>query len=155
MNFYKRIRVRRGQIYRAPGVEGRDKSGPYARYMSVLDGELTITHDDSSIYFDGTTIGDDIYMDLRIPIGTCELWIRVAKGHMETRHLFVLEQIPDQLFEAGECADSKFPGPIAIGHGEEVVAQIFCDRGILAGDFCNIALLYSDDDRLFQDTIFL
>jgi hypothetical protein len=53
-----------------------------SKQRSALDCKLTIAHDDTSIYFDGTARGNNVYVDVGIPISPCKLRIGVAEGHM-------------------------------------------------------------------------
>jgi hypothetical protein len=53
-----------------------------SKQRSSSDCKLTVAYDDTSIYFDGTTGGNNIYMDVGIPISSCKLRIGIAEGHM-------------------------------------------------------------------------
>src|SRR5215831_8347895 len=120
-----------------------------------LYGKFAVTHDDTTIDSDGAASWDDIYMDRCVPIGSRKLGIRIAKGNVQSRHFFVLQEITRKFFEAGECTDGKFAGAIAVGDREQVVAQLIRYPGIFTGDACDISVFHSDDDRMLEYTILL
>ena len=53
-----------------------------SKQRSALDCKLTVAHDDTSIYFDGTARGNNVHVDVGIPISSCKLRVGVAEGHM-------------------------------------------------------------------------
>src|SRR5215469_7554359 len=95
-----------------------------------LYGKFAVTHDDTTIYSDGAASWDDIHVDGCVPISPRKLGIRIAKGDVQTRHFFVLQEIARKFFEAGERTDGKFTGTIAVGDREQVVAQFIRHPGI-------------------------
>ena len=113
-----------------------------------LDGKLSIAHDDAPINLDGASAWNDIDMDFGIPIGTRELWIRIAERNMQAGHLLILQQVADQPLQARESADGKFSYAIAIGNREQVVPYFLCQRCIFAGDFRHVPIFYSDSNWL-------
>src|SRR5712692_7370982 len=131
------------------GLYGRPR--PPAR--SRLYYKFAITHDDTAIYIDRAAARDDIYVDRCVPIGSRKLGIRIAKGNVQARHLFVLQEITRKFFEAGERTDSKFAGAIAVGNREQVVAQLIRYPGIFTGDAGDVTVFHSDDDRMLEHTI--
>ena len=118
-----------------------------------LYGKFAITHDDTAIYSNGAAAWDDIYVDRCVPIGSRKLGIRIAKGNVQARHLFVLQEITRKFFQAGERTDSKFAGAIAVGNREQVVAQLIRYPGIFTGDAGDVTVFHSDDDRMLEHTI--
>ena len=115
-----------------------------------LDDEFTVTHDEQTIDFDSAATGNDVDVDSGIPIGSGELWVGVAEGDVQAGHLLVLQEVAYEFFEAGECTDGELARPVAVGDGEEVVAHLLGHGGILTIDLGDIALLYGDDDGMFQ-----
>jgi hypothetical protein len=47
-----------------------------------LNGEYAVAHNDVPIYFDGAARRDNVNMNAGIPIGTGELGIGIAEGHV-------------------------------------------------------------------------
>src|ERR1700694_1956733 len=84
-----------------------------------LDGEFAVAHDEAAIYFDSAFARNDIDMDFCMPVSARKFGIRVAEGDMQSRHLFILQEVAYQPLEAGERADSKFARAGAVGCGEE------------------------------------
>src|SRR5215469_3117195 len=121
---------------------------PWQQEQTNIDGkrelyrEFAITHDNTAIY-----------IDRRVPICSRKLRIRIAKGNVQARHLFVLQEIARKCFEAGECTNGKFAGAIAVGDREQVVAQFISHCGIFTSDPGDITLFHSDDDRMLEHTV--
>ena|SRR5437660_6994748 len=104
--------------------------------------KFSVTHNNVTIDFNGAAGWDHVHMNGGMPIGTGKFWIRIAKGHMQARHLLILQQIPDQPFQTGERPNSKLACTIAVGDGEEIVAYLLRQGRILAADPGNVAVLY-------------
>src|SRR5579875_7347 len=130
------------------------------RLISILhtqksNRKLTIAHDDTAINLDGAAGGDDINMNLRIPVSPGKLGVGVTEGDVQAGHLLILQQVAGQLFEAGEGADGKFARPIAVGGRKQVVMQFAGQFLVLAADTGDIAAFDSNGNRMLQDTILL
>ena len=89
-----------------------------------------------------------------MPVSTRKFGIRVAEGDVQPRHLFILQEVAYQPLEAGERANGKFARAVAVGCGEEIVAHLFRQIRVLAGDIGDIAIFDGDGDGLCEYAVF-
>src|SRR5579859_380949 len=122
--------------------------------MLSLNGEMAVAHDGKPIDLNCTLAGNDIDVNLRVPIRSRKFRVGIAERHMQSRHLLILQQVAAQAGEAGERTNGKLSGAVPIGSREEVAAHILYNTRVFAAHVGDIATLDGEDNRLLQHAIF-
>src|ERR1051326_8321196 len=100
--------------------------------MLSLNGKMAVAHDGQPIDLNGTLAGNDINMNLRVPIRSRKFRVGIAERHVQSRHLLVLQQVAAQSGETGQRTDGKLSGAIPVGSREEVAAYILYHSRVLS-----------------------
>src|SRR5690242_537496 len=122
--------------------------------MLSLNGEMAVAHDGQSIDLDGTLAGNDIDVNLCVPIRSCEFRVGIAERHMQPRHLLILQQVAAQTGETGQRANSELSGAVPVRRREEVAAHILYHSRVFAAHPGDIPAFDGENNWLLQHTIF-
>ncbi len=76
----------------APSWSRRGGS-PALDWIGILNGELAVAHNNQTINLDGAFAGNDIDVNFRAPVRSSKFRVRIAEGHVQSWHLFVLQEV--------------------------------------------------------------
>jgi hypothetical protein len=62
-------------------------------WAGILNDELAVAHNDQTINLDSAFAGNDIDVNFRTPIRSSKFRVRIAEGHVQSWHLFVLQKV--------------------------------------------------------------
>ena len=106
-----------------------------AWYVGSGQEESAGLHEGAAVYGDGGAQEDAVDVGLAVPVGAGLAGQGAAEGDVDTGELLILQEVIDEVRQAGVGADGEFADAVTVGVVvEEVFGEVVQQGGVVAAD---------------------